>query len=238
VIDIPALIADYLARSESEDVYGCVVLKRIAAERRAHVALYGIAKEDVDQIWQILELCIEAEQQSRTFQRLLADERDNTKQLQQHRQSVADLRQFIDWASQHPEHYQVDWLPLWATEVESVAQAEQLELMAARLKQSFPAAYRHSVEYYEDALDCIAQLIELRQQASDDAKVELGMTRKTGTNTAAATAAIGWLAEGIERLERGTGKPCVPQVATLAEIALGIGEVTADRVRAARKRRI
>ena len=82
---------------------------------------------------------------------------------------------------------------------------------------------------------CIAELIELRQQASDDAAIELGVTRKAGTNTAAATAAIGWLAEGIERL---AGKPCVPQVATLAEIALAIGEVTPDRVRAARKRRI
>jgi hypothetical protein len=236
MIDIPTLIANYLATNkDNEDVHGCAVLERIAAERRAHVAVYGIVKEDVDRIWQILELCIEAEHQSRTFQTLLGDERDNAKRLQQHRQSVADLRQFIDRASQHPEHYQVDWLPIWATEVESVAQAEQLELMAARLKQSFPAAYRHSVEYYEDALDCITQLIELRQQASDDAEVELGVTRKTGTNTAATTAAIGWFAEYVEHL---AGKPCVPQVATLAEVALGIGEVTHDRVRAARKRRI
>jgi hypothetical protein len=65
--------------------------------------------------------------------------------------------------------------------------------------------------------------------------LELGVTRKARTNTAAATATIGWLAKGIEHL---AGKPCVPQVVTLAEIALGISEVTPDRVRAARKRRI
>ena len=76
------------------------VLKRIAADRRAHVAIYVIAKEDADQhqIWKILALCIDAEHQLRTFQSLLADERNNAKQLQRHRQSVADLRQFIDQA--------------------------------------------------------------------------------------------------------------------------------------------
>jgi hypothetical protein len=232
MIDIAALIANYLA---TEDAYGHVVLKRIAAERRAHIALYDIAKENVDQVWQILELCIEAEHQLRIFQRLLADERDNTEQLQQHRRSVADLRRFIDRASRHPDHYQIDWMPISATEVESVAQTEQLELMAARLKQSFPAAYGHSTEYYQKALDHIAELIELRQQASDEVMIEVGVTRKSGTSTAAATAAIGWLAENVERL---VNKPCVPQTAVLAEIALGIGEVTRDRVRAARKRRI
>jgi hypothetical protein len=237
MIDIPALITDYLATNkDDEDAYGCAVLKRIAAERQAHVALYVIAKEDVDQIWQILALCIDAEHQLRTFQSLLADERDNARQLQQHRQSIADLRKFIDQASQYPDHYpRVDWSPLLATEVESVTEAEQLEPVAARVKQSFPTAYKHSTEYYRNALDCIAELIELRQQASDDATVELGVTRKSGTNSAAATAAIGWFAEYVEHL---TGKPCAPQVATLAEVALGIGEVTADRVRAARKRRI
>jgi hypothetical protein len=232
MIDIAALIADYLA---TEDAYGHVVLKRIAAERRAHVALNAMAKEDIDQIWGILELCIEAEHQLRNFQSLLADERGNAEQLRQHRRSVADLRRFIYRASREPDHYQVDWMPISATEVESVAQAERLEAMAARLKQSFPAAYRHGTEYYRNALDCITELIELRQQASDEAAVELGVTRKSGTNTAAATAAIGYFAYYVERL---AGKPCVPQVATLAEIALGIGEVTHDRVRAARRRRI
>jgi hypothetical protein len=126
-------------------------------------------------------------------------------------------------------------MPIAPTEVESVAQGEQLEAMAARLKQSFPAAYKHSTEYYRNALDCIAELIELRKEASDEVMIEIGVTRKAGTSAAAATAAIGWLAEEVERL---AGKPFVPQVATLAEIALGIGEVTPDRVRAARKRRI
>ena len=80
----------------------------------------------------------------------------------------------------------IDWLPIATTEVEH----------AALYKQCTQSAYRHSAEFYQDKLGCIAELIELRQQASDDAAVELGVTRKARTNTAAATAAIGWLAEG------------------------------------------
>jgi hypothetical protein len=236
MIDIYALITDYLA-TNNDDVgtHGCAVLKRVAAERSAHVALNVIAKEDVGQIWQVLELCIEAEHRLRNFQGLLADERANAEQLQRHRQSVADLRRFIDRASRYPDHYQVDWMPISATEVESAVLMEQLKIGAAMVKQSPSAAYGHSTEYYKDALNHIAELIELRQQASDDAAIELGVTRKAGINTAAATAAIGWFAEYVEHL---AGKPCVPQVATLAEVALGVGEVTHDRVRAARKRRI
>jgi hypothetical protein len=212
MINIPTLIAGYLAANEDKKYYKDVsaVLKRIAADRRAHAAIYVIAKKDADrhQIWKILALCIDAEHQLRTFQSLIADERNNAKQLQRHRQSVADLRQFIDQAAR-PPNPPVDWLPI---------------------------SYReHSTEYHKKALDYIAELIELRQQASDEVMIEVGVTRKSGTNTAAATATIGWLAEGIEHL---VGKPCVPQVATLAEIALGVGEVTSDRVRAARKRRI
>jgi hypothetical protein len=229
MIDIPTLIDGYLAANVNKRYYahGATVLKRIAADRRAHVAIYGIAKQDADQhqIWKILALCIDAEHRLRTFQSLLASERDNAKQLQQHRQSVADLRQFIDQAMQGPDNPTVNWLPIATTEVEH----------AALYKQRTQAAYRHSAEFYQDKLDCIAELIELRQQASDDAAVEIGVTRKSRTDTAAATAALGWFAEGVERR---AGKPCVPQVATLAEIALGIGEVTPDRVRAARKRRI
>ena len=211
MVNIPTLIAGYLAANEDKKYQdGCAVLKRIAADRRVHVALFVIAKEDADQhqIWKILALCIDAEHQLRTFQSLLADERNNTKQLQRHRQSVADLRQFIDQAAR-PSDPPIDWLPIGYRE--------------------------HNTEYYQKALDHIDELIELRQQASDDAVLELGVTRKARTHTAAATATIGWLAKGIEHL---AGKPCVPQVVTLAEIALGISEVTPDRVRAARKRRI
>ena len=212
MIDIPKLIAGYLAANKDKKYYKDVsaVLKRIAADRRARDALYAIAKEDADrhQIWKILALCIDAEHQLRTFQRLRADESNNAKQLQRHRQSIADLRQFIDQAARR-SNPPIDWLPIGYRE--------------------------HNTEYYQKALDHIAELIELRQQASDDAMLELGVTRKARTSTAAATAAIGWLAEGIERL---AGKPCVPQVVMLAEIALGISEVTPDRVRAARKRRI
>jgi hypothetical protein len=138
MIDIPALIAgyleyltgyvEYLVANEEDDegAPNCAVLKRIAADRRAHVALSVIAKENVGQIRDILTLCIDAERHLRTFQSLLASERDNAKQLQQHRQSVADLRQFIDRSAQRPDHPMVDWLPILATEVESTTLIKQL----------------------------------------------------------------------------------------------------------------
>ena len=64
--------------------------------------------------------------------------------------------------------------------------------------------------------------------------LQLGVTRKSATKSAAETAAIGWLAEHVVLT---FDKPFAQQVATLAEVALGIGEVSEDRVREALKTR-
>ena len=95
-------------------------------------------------------------------------------------------------------------------------------------------AYEKGADYYCDALDRIAALIEERQQSTDRVLCEFGVNRKSHTKEAAETAAIGWLAEQVEDV---FGKPCARQVAVLAEVALNIDEVTEDRVREALKSR-
>ena len=95
-------------------------------------------------------------------------------------------------------------------------------------------AYEKGADYYQDALDRIAALIEERQQSTDRVLCEFGVNRKSHTKEAAETAAIGWLAEQVDDV---FGKPCARHVAVLAEVALNIDEVSEDRVREALKSR-
>jgi hypothetical protein len=87
---------------------------------------------------------------------------------------------------------------------------------------------------FHTALNRIAALIELRQETADIAIVDLGVTRKSGTQSAAETAAIGQLAHSVALA---FDRPFATQVAVLAEVAFGIGEVSDDRVREALKAR-
>jgi hypothetical protein len=175
------------------------VIDRIAGNDRAQVAISAITRTDRE-IWELVELCSQAEWQMRTFHQSLIEKHETFEHLQRHRQKVGELRQFV------AESFRIilNW-PI--PEAETGCQA---------------------------ALDHIDALIGLRQQAAKSDMLNRGVTRKSKAKSAAETAAIGWLAE---RVQKTFGKPFAQQVAVLAEVALGIGEVPEDRVRQALKAR-
>jgi hypothetical protein len=204
--DIPQMIREYLARKPDDcDQHERRVLNRIAADHRAHAAINAVTKS-TDEIWHLVAICIDAEMVMRKFRVVLNEERDTVERLRRHRQSVEDLKNFLDQAAKWSEHPMVFWLAV--SEQESTA--------------------------YRDTLNRIAALIERRQQTAEEVALQLVVTRKSATKSAAETAAIGWLAEHVAHT---FDKPFAQEVAILAEVALGIGEVSEDRVRAALKPR-
>jgi hypothetical protein len=230
--DIPQMISEYLAANPDEcDQDSRRVLNRIAADPRAHTAINTIAKS-TDEIWQLLELCTLAEMVMGKFHVVLTEERGTVERLRRHRQSVDDLRHLIDQASEHSEHPMVDWLAIPETEQERVVLQDMLNSGAALVQQT--PVELESADYFRLALNRISALIDLRQQAADGAALQLGVTRKSASKSAAKKAAIGYLATGVVLY---FNKPFAQQVAVLAEVALGIGEISEDRVREALKTR-
>jgi hypothetical protein len=112
----------------------------------------------------------------------------------------------------------------------NVDQLRQFVAKSFRIIENWPVSENEC----QQALDHIEALIGLHQQAAQSDMVDRGVTRKSKGDVAAQTAAIGWLAEQVEKT---FGAPFVPQVAILAEVALGIGAVLEDRVRHALKAR-
>ena len=196
----------YIRISEHER---CVI-DRIAGNDRAQVAISTIAKTD-SKILELVQLCVQAELRMRTFHQSLSEKRETFKGLRRHRESVKELRKFV---------------------------AESFRII---LNWPVPEGETEC----QQALDHIDALIRLREQAAKSAKSDIGATRKIGVagvnkesvaKTAAETAAIGWLGEGVRN---DFGKPFAPQIAILAEVAFGLdlGAVSAFRVREALRTR-
>lgn len=81
-------------------------------------------------------------------------------------------------------------------------------------------------DYLRAAISTITGLIEGRRRVAAETLPRVGATNKYKEGDE--TAAIGWLAEGIEAI---TGRPNYQHVATLAQITLKTKDVTDDRVR-------
>ncbi|MGO9684617.1 MAG: hypothetical protein ACLP0B_14960 [Steroidobacteraceae bacterium] len=88
------------------------VLERIVADHdhRANDALNAIGKT-LEEIWRLIRLCVQAEMRARTFRDLLADERKTVERLQSYRQSVEDLRGFLNEVARPSDHPLIDWKP-------------------------------------------------------------------------------------------------------------------------------
>ena len=223
---VHVLSSSVWSRSRAHDV-----LKAIAKNKPTSDS-YGIESPS-GAVWELVDQCYRAVDQLEMFHDLLAGERKAVEQLQRHRQSVADLRQFIATASKSHENPYVDWASLETTT--DPLEVAELNRTGVELGLGPPhIAYEKGADYYCDALDRIAALIEERQQSTDRVLCEFGVNRKSHTKEAAETAAIGWLAEQVDDV---FGKPCARHVAVLAEVALNIDEVTEDQVRAALKTR-
>jgi hypothetical protein len=80
------------------------------------------------------------------------------------------------------------------------------------------------------------ELIADRQRVASETILRFGATRKSARSNknAAQTAAIGWLAEAVERI---AGRPLTRHAAVLAEATLAIRDITEDRVREALRTR-
>lgn len=178
------------------------VLQRLGSSERAHVAINAIVS-CAGGIWELADLCMDAERKMREFPVVLITERAMVERLASNRHSVKDLKRFIDQASKFSDYFAVDWIP-----IDDVEEAN-----------------------LRDALKRIEALIERREETVEFTMADrLKVTRKSGTISAAQTAALGDLAELVEST---FGKPFRPQVAVLAEVAFGLdpGTVSPFRVR-------
>lgn len=88
-------------------------------------------------------------------------------------------------------------------------------------------------DYLRTAISRIAGMVEARGRIAAETPPRLGATRKAKTENAEYTAAIGWLAESVERI---TDRPHLAETARLAELLFG-DEVDIGRVRHARRTR-
>lgn len=163
-----------------------LVIERLVADPRAHDALKAIAKNKPmsdsygiespsGAVWELVDQCYRAVDQLEMFHDLLAGERKAVEQLQRHRQSVADLRQFIAAAGKPHQNPYVDWSSLQTT-TDPNEVAEHAELCAKLNLGPISIAYEKGADYNQDALDRIAALIEERQQSTDRVYVSSAST--------------------------------------------------------------
>jgi hypothetical protein len=123
VIDVRQMLTQWLVENpvDDPDWPGTrLVIERLVADPRAHDALKAIAKNKPTSdsygiespsgaVWELVDQCYRAVDQLEMFHDLLAGERKAVEQLQRHRQSVADLRQFIAAAGKPHQNPYVDW---------------------------------------------------------------------------------------------------------------------------------
>jgi hypothetical protein len=133
--------------------------------------------------------------------------------LKCHRKSVKDLRRFI--VATRDIEFPIGW-PVAKFEAKNADYQDEW--------------YEKSAEFYKDALDRIASLIDRQQKIIAQVTHMLAVNQKSGTRTAAENAGIGLLAGYVVDV---TGKPFARLVATLAAVAFDIGEghISEDRVR-------
>jgi hypothetical protein len=209
----PRLLEQALATfdkvQESLDDNAVRVLRRLAEDKRAGRAFdaFHIGPEAGARI---VLACIEADRLSRSFAGLLKLEKqmlgDRKKpgRLDRLGRSVRDLRNFLGEVGRGPGG------PLSAT---------------IRYSDQDMAAATHGLNIVSDA-------ISTRRRVAEETILRLGGTRKS-KGKAGETAAIGWLAEGVQRC---CDRPHYRATADLAEVILGC-VVSLDRLRAAAQTR-
>jgi hypothetical protein len=204
------------------------VLSRLAQDAGALDAIVAIAKEG-GEVRQLLELCLRAAWELREYHAVLDQARARCESLRKHRESVDDLRRFITETAD-PYHPLVNAMPIPATEQERSDRiaAYPRAATAGLHEQRAAVLVPGSAEYFRDALDRLAALIELQQRAADTAPHDLAVSREAATLAAAEKAVIGRFAEQVAET---FGRPHTARVATLAGAVLGIGEVEPSRVR-------
>ncbi|MDX5931841.1 protein kinase family protein [Acidiphilium acidophilum] len=164
-----------------------------------------LADADPDRAVRLLRACYEAGRLCDGFKHMVAAEKAMPQRLQDLRDALKLIDHFIVETDAPPSH------PL-----------------AARV-----ALEPGEADYLRTAISRIAGMVEARGRIAAQTPTRLGATRTAKTDNAEYTAAIGWLAEAVERI---TGRPHLAKTAHLAEL-LFPDEVDIGRVRHARRTR-
>jgi hypothetical protein len=190
------------------------VFGRLMSNDRSLEALAAITKTDSD-LNRVLLACLQSEDLARTFHKRLANECEVIKRAEKLKKSITELASFLD---------------------QETSQSNLGRIRNDRLSAVI-TLHNDDKEKVLQAFDIVADVISARRRVASETLLRYGKTRNSAPKNkkAAQTAAIGWLAEAIEKI---AGKPLTRHVAVLAEAILGLRDVvTIERVREALKTR-
>ena len=210
----------FRANAESLDENAKRVFGRLKADYRVPEALAAIAKSE-NALNSLLTGCLESAELSRTFSETLNKERGIIVRANRLKLNVDELETFLNEE-------------IWSYD-ETTGKIVKTSKSINRLA-TFGALSNREFEKINLALNVLKKIIAGRQRVASETIFRFGATRKSArTNkNAAQTAAIGWLAEAVERI---AGRPLTRHAAVLAEATLAIRDITEDRVREALRTR-
>jgi hypothetical protein len=160
--------------------------------------------DDGIKVRDIIYTCLECETLCRNFYQDVVAAKDRAARLAALEIAAADLAAFIKETAAGPSHGLASYVV--------VDPAEAAEL--------------------RNALYCVRLIVGYQRKIDAATPVRFGATNKLSGGDE--TASIGWLADGIERIN---GRPHYAHVARLAEVILNAKDITADRVREALRTR-
>jgi hypothetical protein len=189
-----------------------VFTRLMSDDPRISEALASIVKIDSD-LDRVLLSCFQCEEIARTFNETMAKEREIIGRTEKLKRSVTELSSFLDQEISNPGRTSKDRL----SAIIDLSNEDKERLFTAFIT--------------------MADTISARQRVAHETILRYGATRKSALQNkkAAQTAAIGWLADSIERI---AGKPLTRHVAVLAEASLKTADIIGiERVREALKTR-
>ena len=209
------------ANAASFDQNAKRVLARLKADDRVPEALAAIAKSESD-LNRLLSGCLESDELLRTFGETLNKERRIIEQAKRLQLNLEELKTFFD-----EELWSYDHAKIGAT----LKDRTYIDRLSARISID-----NQDIQMINHSIYVFKELIADRQRVASETILRFGATRKSARSNknAAQTAAIGWLAEAVERI---AGRPLTRHAAVLAEATLAIRDITEDRVREALRTR-
>jgi hypothetical protein len=218
----------FTANAASLDENAKRVFGRLKADDRVPEALASIAKSESD-LNRLLRGCLEADELSRTFREKLNNERRIVERAKRLQLKLSELR--FDLDELEALFDEEIWSYNQVTLATILKPGKSIDRLSAHILLP-----DQEVEKVNHAFYILKESIADRKQIASETILRFGATRKSArTNeNAAQTAAIGWLAEAVERV---ASKPCTRHAAVLAEATLAIRDITEDRVREALRTR-
>jgi hypothetical protein len=209
------------ANAASFDENAKRVFGRLKADDRVPEALAAIARSESD-VDRLLSGCLESDELSRTFGETLDKERRIIEQTNRLQLNLEELKTFF-----HEELWSYEQAKIGTT----LKDRTYIDRLSARISID-----SQDIQMINHSIYVFKELIADRQRVASETILRFGATRKSARSNknAAQTAAIGWLAEAVERI---AGRPLTRHAAVLAEATLAIRDITEDRVREALRTR-